>query len=70
MKTITKLMMTRTVFDSDVPRIQNMRATIENILQMDSPKVRIHPLDGRRVMHALRYVDLIHLNEVLLRSNL
>ena len=66
MRTIAKLMMTRTVFDSDTPRIHDMRATIENILQLDSPKVRIHPSDGRRVMHSLRYVDLIHLP----RSNL
>ena len=50
-------MMTRTVFDSDSPRIQDMRATIQHILQFDSEKVHIHPLDGRRVMHALRYID-------------
>jgi hypothetical protein len=66
MRTIAKLMMTRTVFDSDAPRIQDMRSTIDNILQFNSSKVRIHPSDGRRVMHALRYVDLIP----LLRSNL
>ena len=56
MRAITKLMMERTVFDSDAPRIQDINATIENILQFDSEKVRIHPLDGRRVMHALRYI--------------
>jgi hypothetical protein len=27
-----------------------MHATVQQILQLDSPKVRIHPLDGRRVM--------------------
>ena len=57
MRTITKLMMARTVFDSDTPRIQDMRATVQHILNFDSEKVHIHPLDGRRVMHALRYVD-------------
>jgi len=56
MRAITKLMMERTVFDSDAPRIQDINATVENILQFDSEKVRIHPLDGRRVMHALRYI--------------
>jgi len=49
-------MMERTVFDSDAPRIQDINATVDNILQFDSEKVRIHPLDGRRVMHALRYI--------------
>jgi len=43
-----------------------MNSTIENILHMDSPKVHIHPLDGRHVMHALRYVN----KDQLLRSNL
>ena len=70
MRTIAKLMMTRTVFDTDAPRIHDMHTIVKNILQLDSPKVHIHPSDGRRVMHALRYVDLTHLNEVLLRSNL
>jgi hypothetical protein len=55
MRPITKVMMARTVFDTDAPRIQNMNATIQHILNVDLPKVRIHPLDGRRVMHALRY---------------
>jgi hypothetical protein len=64
MRTITKLMMTRTVFDSDVPRIQDMHTTIQHILQFDSPKVRIHPLDGRRVMHALRYIDRAQLSRL------
>jgi hypothetical protein len=54
MRAITKLMMERTVFDSDAPRIHDIQATVEDILQFDSEKVRIHPLDGRRVMHALR----------------
>ena len=54
MRAITKLMMERTVFDSDAPRIQDMPTTIQHILKFDSEKVRIHPLDGRRIMHALR----------------
>ena len=58
MRTIAKLMMTRTIFDPNAPRIQDLRATIQNILQLDSPKVILHPSDGRRVMHALRYVDI------------
>jgi hypothetical protein len=57
MRTITKVMMARTMFDTDAPRIQDMHATVQHILNFDAPKVHIHPLDGRRVMHALRYVD-------------
>jgi len=45
------------MFDTDAPRIQDMHATVQHILNFDAPKVHIHPLDGRRVMHALRYVD-------------
>jgi hypothetical protein len=55
MRTITKVMMARTVFDTDAPRIQDMHATVKHILNFDAPKVILHPLDGRRVMHALRY---------------
>ena len=57
MRTITKVMMARTVFDTDAPRIQDMHATVQHILNLDAPKVHIHPLDGRRVMRALRYID-------------
>jgi len=57
MRTITKLMMERIVFDPNAPRIKDIHATVQHILNMDSPKVHIHPLDGRRVMHALRYID-------------
>ena len=73
MRTITKLMMSRTVFDPNTPRIQDLRATVQNILNLDSEKVRIHPSDGRRVIHALRYfvqdVDKRKVDE-LLRSKL
>ena len=55
MRTITKLMMTRTVFDPNAPRIQDMHATVQHILNLDAPKVILHPSDGRRVIHALRY---------------
>ena len=55
MRAITKLMMERIVFDPNAPRIQDMHATIQHILNMDSPKAILHPLDGRRVMHALRF---------------
>ena len=55
MRTIAKLMMARTIFDPFAPRIQDLRATVQHILQFDSEKVRIHPSDGRRVLHALRY---------------
>ena len=58
MRTLTKLMMTRTIFDPNAPRIQDMHTTVQHILNLDSEKVRIHPSDGRRVMHALRYVEI------------
>ena len=45
-------MMARTVFDPNAPRIQDIHATVQHILNLD---VILHPLDGRRVMHALRY---------------
>ena len=48
-------MMVRTIFDPSTARIQDMHATVKRILQFDSEKVRIHPSDGRRVIHALRY---------------
>ena len=45
MRTITKVMMVRTVFDPNAPRIQDMHATVKQILNLDSEKVRIHPSD-------------------------
>ena len=45
MRAITKLMMERTIFDPNAPRIQDMHATVQHILN----------LDGRRVLHALRF---------------
>lgn len=57
MRAITKLMMERTVFDPNTPRIQDIHATLQHILKLDAPKVHIHPLDGRRVMHALRFIQ-------------
>ena len=55
MRAITKLMMERTVFDPNAPRIQDIHATVQHILNLDAPKVILHPSDGRRVIHALRY---------------
>jgi hypothetical protein len=48
-------MMVRTIFDPNAPRIQDMHATVKQILNLDAPKVILHPSDGRRVIHALRY---------------
>ena len=48
-------MMIRTVFDPNAPRIQDMHATVQHILNLDAPKVILHPSDGRRVIHTLRY---------------
>ena len=57
MRAITKLMMERTIFDPNAPRIQDMYVTVQHILQFDSEKVRIHPSDGRHVLHAVRYIQ-------------
>ena len=57
MRAITKLMMERTVFDPNAPRIQDIHATVQHILNLDAPKVILHPSDGRRVIHALRYIQ-------------
>lgn len=48
-------MMARTLFDPNASRIQDMHATVQHILNLDAPKVILHPSDGRRVIHALRY---------------
>ena len=64
MRTIAKLMMARTVFDPNAPRIQDMHATVQHILNLDAPKVILHPSDGRRVMHALRYIDQDRLSKL------
>ena len=34
MRTITKLMMTRTLFDPNAPRIQDIHATVQHILNL------------------------------------
>lgn len=74
MRTITKLMMARTIFDPTAPRIQDLRATVQHILNLDSEKVILHPSDGRRIIHALRYfiqdVDKRRVDELFLRSKL
>ena len=35
-------MMTRTIFDANAPRIQDMHAIVQQILNVDAPKVHIH----------------------------
>jgi hypothetical protein len=74
MRTIAKLMMTRTIFDQNAPRIYDLRATVQHILQLDTEKVILHPSDGRRVIHALHYfiqdVDKRRVDELFLRSKL
>jgi hypothetical protein len=74
MRTITKLMMARTIFDPNAPRIHDVRATVQHILNLDSEKVVLHPSDGRRIIHALhyfiQYVDKRRVDELFLRSRL
>ena len=74
MRTITKLMMTRTVFDPTVPLVNDLYKTVKQIINLDAEKVHIHPDDCKRVLHALRYftqeVDKKRLTELLIRSRL
>jgi hypothetical protein len=74
MRTITKLMLARTIFDTNAPRLTNLYMVVKEIIHLEGARVVLHPADARRVMHALRFfikdVDLNHLNEVFIRSNL
>jgi len=55
MRTTTKLMMDRTIFDSTVPPTTDLYKTVNQIINLDAEKVVLHPSDGRRVLRALRY---------------
>jgi hypothetical protein len=74
MRTITKLMMVRTVFDPTVPPTTDLYKTVKQIINVDAEKVVLHPSDGRRVLRALRHfiqdVDKERLTELFLRSRL
>jgi hypothetical protein len=74
MRTTTKLMMVRTVFDPTVPRVNDLYKTVKQIINLDAEKVVLHPDDGRRVLHALRFfiqdVNKQRLTELFVRSRL
>lgn len=52
---IAKVMIVRTLFDSSVPPTTNLHKTIQQILDLHGEKVILHPSDGRRVLHALKF---------------
>lgn len=74
MRTSTKLMMVRTIFDPNVPRTYDLYKTMKQIMNLDAEKVHIHPSYRKRVLHALRFfvqdVDQQRVNELFLRSRL
>ena len=74
MRTTTKLMMVRTVFDPTVPLVNDLYKTVKQIINVDAEKVVLHPDDGKRVLHALRFfiqdVNKPRLTELLIRSRL
>jgi len=80
LRTTTKIMILRTLFDPSVPPTTNLHKTVQQILDLHGEKVILHPSDGRRVLHALKFfvkdVNIDQLNalvsskEVRLRKHL
>ena len=55
LRTTTKVMIVRTLFDPSVPPTTNLHKTIQQILDLHGEKVILHPSDGRRVLNALKF---------------
>lgn len=77
LRTTTKIMILRTLFDPSVPPTTNLYKTIQQILDLKGEKVILHPSDGRRVLHALKFFvkdinidELISSKEVRFRKHL
>ncbi len=73
-RTTTKLMMVRTVFDPSVPPTTDLYKTIKQILNLDAEKVILHPRDGKRVLRSLHYfineIDKDRLNTMFTSGSL
>ena len=71
---IAKVMILRTLFDSSVPPTTNLYKTIQQILDLHGEKVILHPSDGRRVLHALKFfvqdVNIDELNTFVASKNI
>lgn len=71
---IAKVMILRTLFDPDVPPTTNLYKTIQQILDLHGEKVILHPSDGRRVLHALKFfvqdVNIDELNTLVASKNI
>ena len=71
---IAKVMILRTLFDSSVPPTTNLYKTIQKILDLHGEKVILHPSDGRRVLHALKFfvqdVNIDELNTLVASKNI
>jgi hypothetical protein len=58
-------MILRTLFDPSVPPTTNLYKTIQQILDLKGEKVILHPSDGSRVLHALKFfVKDINIDEL------
>lgn len=65
LRTTTKIMILRTLFDPSVPPTTNLYKTIQQILDLKGEKVILHPSDGSRVLHALKFfVKDINIDEL------
>ncbi len=61
----TKVMIVRTLFDPSVPCTLDLYKTIQQILNFNTEKVILHPSDGRRVLHALKFfVQDVNIDEL------
>ena len=54
-RTILKLIVVRTIFNSSAPRITDVYQTVRDILNLNLEKIVLHPEDLHRVMNALQY---------------
>ena len=54
-RTILKLIVVRTIFDSSAPRVTDVYQTVRDILNLNLEKIRLNPSDLHRVVHALQY---------------
>ena len=67
-RTIKKLMIVRTLYDESVSPTNNLYETVKQILNLNTDKVILHPIDKRRVFNALYFfiqdINIVRLNEL------
>jgi hypothetical protein len=55
MRMVTKIMMTRIIFDDLLPRTSDLYKVIRTILNLNAEKVKLNPMDSRCVIRALKF---------------